>query len=535
MSHANRQIDSRLRLGMQLHGSGRLAEAGQIYQEVLAASPGHPEAMHMIGVLLLQTGQPGQALVWLEQAISEGEKRFSGREVVALSPFQVHRAHALLALGRPRDAISAAQAGLQARRGNAEAHQVLGHAQVDAGDYDQAVAAYQEAARMRPELPDLLNNLGTALHHANQLDEAARVLQRAHAKEPTDAGILVNLSSVLRDLGRFDEAETRLTRALRLAPANPVVKYNHALLMLLLGRFDQAWAGWEARFAAGATLDRGFKQPRWLGEPLAGRRLLIHAEQGLGDTIQFCRYPFPVDGEVFFEVPPRLARLLGGQQRAATIIPAGEPPPPFDVACPLMSLLAVNQTSEATIPANVPYLTAEPALVERWRQRLGEHGFRVGIAWQGNPLRREDNGRSIGLAHFLPLASVAGVRLISLQKETGLEQLAGGMPIETLGDDFDAGTDAFIDTAAVMMNLDLVITSDTAIPHLAGALGCPVWVALRAVPDWRFMLERPDSPWYPTMRLFRQTTRDDWPPVFAAIKEALAARVASAPSGGNHG
>ena len=149
MSHANRQIDARLRLGMQLHGSGRLAEAGQIYQEVLAASPAHPEAMHMIGVLLLQTGQPGQALVWLESAIGEGEKRFSGREVAALSPFQVHRAHALLALGRPRDAISAAQGALQVRRGNAEAHQVLGHAQVDAGDYDQAVAAYQEAARMR--------------------------------------------------------------------------------------------------------------------------------------------------------------------------------------------------------------------------------------------------------------------------------------------------------------------------------------------------------------------------------------------------
>ena len=171
----------------------------------------------------------------------------------------------------------------------------------------------------------------------------------------------------------------------------------------------------------------------------------------------------------------------------------------------------------------------------RWRARLGEHGFRVGIAWQGNPSRREDTGRSIRLEHFLPLASVPGVRLISLQKDTGADQLAPAMPVETLGDDFDQGRDGFIDTAAVMMNLDLVITSDTAIPHLAGALGRPVWVALRAVPDWRFMLERPDSPWYPTMRLFRQTTRDDWASVFAAIKDALAALVERQGPRGPHG
>ncbi len=171
---------------------------------------------------------------------------------------------------------------------------------------------------------------------------------------------------------------------------------------------------------------------------------------------------------------------------------------------------------------------AEPDAVVRWRARLGDSGFRVGIAWQGNPSRREDGGRSIRLEHYLPLASVPGVRLISLQKDVGpkgvgTEQLSPTMPIENLGEDFDSGPDGFIDTAAVMMNLDLVITSDTAVAHLAGALGRPVWVALRAVPDWRFMLERTDSPWYPTMRLFRQTVRDAWGPVFASMREALVA------------
>ena len=431
--------------------------------------------------------------------------------------------------------MAACRVALRLKRGDAEALQALGHALTDTGDYLGALDAYQDAARLKPDLPDLLNNLGTALHHANRLDEAARTLTRAHGREPRDPGTLVNLSSVLRDLGQFEQAAARLTAAARLAPDDPRVRYNQALLLLLLGRFETAWPGWEERFRAGAVPDRGLAKPRWRGEPLAGRTLLIHAEQGLGDTIQFCRYPFPTDGTVLFEAQPRIARLLGGLRGAPRILRVGDALPPFDLECPLMSLPAIRGTTEATIPADVPYLSAEPEAVERWRARIGDHGFRVGIAWQGNPSRREDNGRSIRLEHYLPLASIPGVRLISLQKDVGAEQLLPGMTVEALGEDFDAGPDGFIDTAAVMMNLDLLITSDTAIPHLAGALGRPVWVALRAVPDWRFMLERPDSPWYPSMRLFRQTMRDDWAPVFGAIKDALATRVADHPARGDHG
>jgi Flp pilus assembly protein TadD len=518
MSHTARQLDAYLQHGKRLHGAGRLNEAGQIYQQVLTAAPAHPEALHMMGVLLLQMGQPAQSLKWIERAIAAANP--------PVSEFHVHRAHALLALNRSAEAAAACRRALQLRRGNAEAHQVLGHALTDAGDHTSALKAYQDAARLKPDLPDLLNNLGIALHHANQLEEAARTLTRAHGKESRDPGVLINLSSVLRDLCRFDQAEARLAAAVRLAPADPKVRYNHALLMLLLGRFEQAWPGWEQRFAAGAVSSRGLPQPRWRGEPLAGRTLLIHAEQGLGDTIQFCRYPFPTGGNLIFEAQPRIARLLASRKDMPAIVRVGDPLPPFDLTCPLMSLPNVYKTTEATIPAGIPYLSAEPDVVARWRARIGERGFRIGIAWQGNPSRREDTGRSIALEQFLPLASIPGVRLISLQKDLGAEQLSSGMNIETLGEDFDSGPDGFIDTAAVMMNLDLVITSDTAIPHLAGALGRPVWVALRAVPDWRFMLERADSPWYPTMRLFRQDVRDQWEPVFAAIKNALAARVA---------
>jgi hypothetical protein len=270
----------------------------------------------------------------------------------------------------------------------------------------------------------------------------------------------------------------------------------------------------------------------WQGEALASRTLLVHAEQGLGDTIQFCRFPFPADGTVLFEVPPRIARLLKTRRvdpgtGAPTVVSTGDPLPHFDLVIPLMSLPAITGMTEAAIPHSVPYLAAEPEAVARWGTRLGRDGFRVGIAWQGNPDRREDIGRSISLEHYLPLAAIPGVRLISLQKHIGSRQLLPGMPVESPGEDFDAGPDGFIDTAAVMMNLDLIVTSDTAVAHLAGALGRPVWVALRAVPDWRWMLHRSDSPWYPTMRLFRQTVRDEWGPVFTAMSECLAELVAA--------
>jgi Flp pilus assembly protein TadD len=521
MSHANRQIEAHLQQGKRLHGAGRLSEAGQIYQQVLSVAPAHPEALDMMGVLLLQMGQPAQALAWIERAIRVNP---SGSAV------HVHHAHVLLALGRAAEAVDASRAALRSRRGDAEAHQVLGHALTDTGDYDGALKAYQDAARLKPDLPDLLNNLGTALHHANRLEEAARTLTRASVRDPRDAGVLVNLSNVLRDLGRFADAETKLAAAARQAPGDPRVLYNDALFQLLLGRFTTGWPGWEERFRAGAVPDRvvhdaGQTRPRWRGEKLNGRTLLIHAEQGLGDTIQFCRYPFPDDGEVVFEVQPRIARLLASRRDRPRIVKAGDALPPFDLTCPLMSLPAISGTTEATIPLEVPYLAAEAEATARWRQRIGGQGFRVGIVWQGNPDRREDRGRSIALEHYAALASIPDVRLISLQKDAGVEQLGSGVPVETLGPEFDSGPDGFVDTAAVMMSLDLVVTSDTAVAHLAGALGRPVWVALRAVPDWRFMLERVDSPWYPTMRLFRQTVRDDWGPVFAAIRDALAERV----------
>jgi hypothetical protein len=277
-----------------------------------------------------------------------------------------------------------------------------------------------------------------------------------------------------------------------------------------------------------------FPTPPWDGSPLDGRTILVHAEQGLGDTMQFLRYVPLVrrrGGRVILVCQPPLMRLLSRVPGIERLVAWGEPLPEYDVQVPLMSLPGLFGTTLETVPAEVPYLDAEPALVEAWRHRLGSYaGFQVGIVWQGNPRFRFDRLRSIPLAQFAPLARVPGVHLLSLQKGPGRDQLAalpGSFPVTDLGHQLDETTGAFLDTAAVMKNLDLVITSDTVAAHLAGALGVPVWVALHDVPDWRWLLDREDSPWYPTMRLFRQTRPGQWEEVFERIAAALHRRLAA--------
>jgi hypothetical protein len=306
-------------------------------------------------------------------------------------------------------------------------------------------------------------------------------------------------------------------------------------MWLLTGDFERGWAEYQWRWKAEQCQWRDFSQPLWDGRPLEGRTILLHAEQGLGDTIQFVRYAALVKqrgGGVVVECPTPLLSLLASCERIDRLMGRGDELPAFDLQAPLLSLPGIFHTSLDTIPADGPYLFADPGLVGRWRQELGGiAGFKIGIAWQGNPKNPDDRNRSIPLSDFEPLAGCSAVRLLSLQKEAGTEQLqkvAGRFPVIDLGSRLDEAAGAFMDTAAVMMNLDLVVTSDTAIAHLAGALGVPVWVAISFVPDWRWLLDRSDSPWYPTMRLFRQTRLGDWAGVFEEIKAALCVQLRSA-------
>jgi len=291
-----------------------------------------------------------------------------------------------------------------------------------------------------------------------------------------------------------------------------------------MGSLAPGWEGYEWRRKGESWEPRDFAGPEWDGTAARGRRVLLYAEQALGDTIQFARFARTVaaaGADVILEVQPPLAKLMQTLP-GVTVIAKGAPLPAYDCHLPLMSVPYVMRLPGVSVDG--PYLAAEPERAERWERHLGGDGFRIGIAWRGNP-KAPGPSRAIPLEAFRPLSRVPGVRLISLQKNDGVGELADlpdGMTVETLGPDFDSGPNAFLDAAAVMMSLDLVVTSDTSISHLAGALGRPVWIAMRHVTDWRWMANGEATPWYPTARLFKQTRRGDWDDVFARIASELA-------------
>ncbi|MGE0573584.1 tetratricopeptide repeat protein, partial [Reyranella sp.] len=353
----------------------------------------------------------------------------------------------------------------------------------------------------------------------------------AVALAPGDADAHANRGATLLGLKRFDEALACYDRSLALRPGEGEAAWNKAQLLLLRGDLVQGLPLYEERRRKPEFPSVGDAAvPSWRPDmALAGRTVLVHWEQGMGDTIQFCRYLRPLAaqaGRVLFAPHRPLAALMHGLGPGLSIVDPDDPALSYDLRLPLLSLPLAFATTLDTIPGDVPYLGAEPERVERWRRRLGEGGLRIGICWQGNP-SLVDRGRSFPLAALAGLARRPGTRLISLQKGHGVEQFAAlpdGMTVETLGGDFDAGPDAFLDSAAVLQSLDLVITSDTAMAHLAGALARPVWVALKQVPDWRWFLDRPTSPWYPTMTLFRQKQRGDWAGVFDEMAGRLSDR-----------
>ncbi|MEJ0096688.1 MAG: glycosyltransferase family 9 protein [Bauldia sp.] len=323
-------------------------------------------------------------------------------------------------------------------------------------------------------------------------------------------------------------------RVLELEPDNGLAHYNRALVRIAIGDWQDAWAEHEWRLTARAHVHNTYAKlaPTWRGEPLAGRRLLVYGEQGHGDTLQFVRYLRLIESSgaaITLVVQSATRRLLAANFPGVDVTEAVGLRSGFDYQVSLMSLPAVFSTTLESVPAEVPYLAAEAERVARWRERLGGQGFRVGIVWQGSRGYLRDSERSIPLAEYAPLAAVPGVRLISVQSMAGLEQLDSlppGMQVERLGEEIENNPDGFREVAAVMANLDLLVMSDTGPTHLAGALGRPGWLALSRHPDWRWMREREDTPWYPTMRLFRQETRGDWAGVFARMAGELGTVVA---------
>ncbi len=359
-----------------------------------------------------------------------------------------------------------------------------------------------------------------------RFDEAAASFQAAIAAEPGNLSYYHAHAAALSEVGRDAEAIATLDAALTVDPRDRLAHIEKAYLLLANGDFLDGWPAFEWRWDSALPKMFGGK-PLWLGQPVEGKTVLLHWEQGLGDIIQFSRYCKPVadlGARVILQVPRSLMRLMKELPGVDQLVAADDVVTAFDFRNYLGSLPLVFGSDNDTIPTHIPYLHAEPERVAHWQQRLGAEGFKIGICWQGGVTPVDALGRSFPLAQFSALSDISGVRLISLHKgsgETQLQAMPSGLQVETLGADFDAGDGAFTDSAAVMTCCDLVITSDTAIAHLAGALGVPVWIALRKYPDWRWQKDRSDTPWYPTARLFRQSVARDWDGVFTQIRAAL--------------
>ena len=514
--------------GSSLKELGRLSEALQSYSTALAIEPANGQVVHNRAVVNLLLGHYAAAVEdYREALVHHGEQ---GLDLIGLGA-------GLLGLERNSEALAPLEKAAELLPEEIEAHVQLGVALLRLARHTEAVASFDRALAIKRERPEVLNNRAVALTELGRTDEALQNFIESAALAGGIADTHTNMGVVFKSIGNYRQAAYSFDRALSLKHDDPAASFELAFLRLTQGDFRGGWPLYEARFRVPALAipKRDFAAQRWDGKAaLAGKTILVHAEQGLGDTIQFARY-LPMLAErgatVVFEVMPQLKALMGSLPGGSRVLGRGEPLPPVDYHSPLVSLPLAFDTQEATIPCSVPYLSVEPARAASWADRLrGLRGLRVGIAWQGNEQVERllwARGRSIPLRALGPLAELSTVALVSLQKGPGTEQLRQ-IPfrdrILDLSQELDRGPDAFLDSAAIMTNLDLVISSDTSIAHLAGAVGRPVWVALNASADWRWLLERTDSPWYPTMRLFRQPDRSrGWDTVVADLVTALSA------------
>ena len=535
--------------------SGNFAECERLGQRVLKQLPDNPDTLTLLGLAAAQSGRPQQAVDRFERALRAAPRdpalhghlgitlRNLGRHEAALQCFDRaialrpdhatahnNRGGTLADLRRHEEAIASFERAIAANAGYAEAWYNLGNSQAELRRHDAAIASYRRALAIDAGFVDALNNLGVALAERNAHEEAIACYRRALALEPQFADACSNLGAALADLRRYDEAMAAYQQAIAIDPEHADAQWNLALCRLLLGDFERGWAGYEWRWKQDqvARFRRDYPQPLWRGEEsLADKTMLLYAEQGLGDMLQFCRYATRVaslGATVILEAPPALQSVLSGLSGVAQVIAQGTALPPFDIHCPITSLPLAFHAAADSIPREVPYLGADAARATQWQRKLGAKTRpRVGLAWSGNLL--PDPNRSMALADALALASDA-IELISLQKEvreSDAPLLASRPDLRHFGNELLD----FADTAALIDAVDLVISIDTSVAHLAGAMGKPLWVMLPFNPDWRWMVDREDCLWYPSARLFRQTAVADWSDVLRRVVAALQERFAA--------
>lgn len=581
-------IEGLLLQASRLHQAGRLAEAAQFYQQILQIDPRHADALHRFGIAAHQMGRTDAALDLIGRALEQDERhpgyhvdignillergraaeaaehyhralrvqpglaiahfnlgnalRAEGRLDQALAAYAEAAAHqpdfaeahnnqglAAQALGRLETAETAFAMALVNRPTYAEAHGNLGLVQLDRGRVPQAAGCFRRALALQPGLAEAHNGLGNALKRRDRLEEAEAAFGRALAARPSYADAHHNLGLTLKEQGRPREAVAAYDRAIQHAPDLAEARFAQSLALLQLGAWPDGWRRYESRWgqkSEPAVRLRRYPQPLWQGEPAAGRTILLWVEQGFGDTIQFARFARELSRrgwKVVLEVQRELARLMATMPDV-TVVTQGISLPPFDVHCPLMGLPGRLGITLDTLPAG-GCLQHDAEAAQRWRMRFSSaSGLKVGIVWRGSPGHQRDRCRSMTPAAFAGFLDQPGLEVVSLQKDGRPEELAA-LPADRLL--YDAGPELgdFADTAALVAALDLVISVDTSVLHLAAALGASCWGLIDFAPDWRWLMARGDSPWYPSLRLFRQPRRGDWRSVALAVRAELATLV----------
>jgi tetratricopeptide (TPR) repeat protein len=506
-----------LRRAQRAHESGEAAKAERLYSALLAHVPENFDALHGLGRLHYDSGHLDTALALFRTALRCDQTRPEGFSSLGL---------VLHCLKRFNDALVIYDEGLLLSPGNNELLNRRGVVLLELGRPLEALDDFARILAGGPDNLDALGNYGNALIKLNRPEEALAAYDRALTFAPENTQLLTNRAVALRRLDRPHEALMSASRALVARPGFAQARFVESVAQLTLGDFAAGWRGYEARWDVGllSSQRRSFAAPLWLGsESLAGKTILLHAEQGSGDTIQFVRYAPLVaqrGAKVVLEVQRELAPLLSGVAGVDVVIARGAPLPDFDLHCPLLSLPLAFATDQASIPADIPYLAASGDKIAIWRERLPQGRPLVGLAWSGGVWHDNDLNRSMELATFAPVLDVAGITFVSLQHDVRerdlpvLQKLPGLLRFKTRFDDF-------ADTAAVVSLLDAVISVDTAVAHLAGAMGKPLLLLLPYAADYRWLRERQDSPWYPTARLYRQQKFGDWDSVVQTLIQDL--------------
>lgn len=538
---------------LRLHQQGRLREAEKLYARVLKAAPGNFDALHLSGLVKAQAGQMGEAYRLIAAALKvnqqspdayanfanvlhalkrDDEALAALERALTLKPGDAEilrlRGNALLALGRAEDALPCFAAALKANPRHAEARLNRGSALATLGRAEEALTDFDAALTLMPHHPDALYNRGSALLALGRAADALAAFDRALARAPNHVQALNNRGRALQVLNRHREAVESFGKAIALDASYADAHSNRALSLLTLGDLGGGFAEYEWRWKRSGMSDsnRNYRGRLWLGDyPLARKTILLSAEQGLGDSIQFARYAPLLEragARVLLEVQAELKLLMTTLAGVDAVFARGEILPAYDVHCPIGSLPLALKTGPESIPADIPYLAAGEAHLARWRPDLEKlPGKRIAFAWAGHARHPNDRNRSIDLKQLAPLPEREGVSFLSVQRDLrteDAERLAALGNVTHLGDRLDD----MADTAAVLALADLTIAVDTSVAHLAGALGRPLWVLLPFSPDWRWTLQQPHSPWYPQARLFRQPSAGDWASVLAAVAGALA-------------